>query len=35
MVQESEEEECVDKTVTVVHDEPDESCQIQPKRVCK
>jgi len=32
---ESEEEECVDKTVTVVHDKPGETCEIQPKRVCK
>jgi len=32
---ESDEEECVDKTVTLIHDEPEETCDIQPKTVCK
>ena len=33
--QESDEEECEDKTVTLVHDEPAETCDIQPTKVCK
>merc|ERR1711971_1234288 len=32
---EADEEECVDKTVTLIHDEPEETCDIQPKTVCK
>merc|ERR1711971_1243844 len=32
---ESDEAECEDKTVTLIHDEPEETCDIQPKTVCK
>ena len=32
---ESDEEQCEDRTVTLVRDKPEETCDLQPRRVCK
>ena len=35
VLQEAATEECEDRSVTVVRDQPGEQCSIQPKQVCK
>ena len=32
---ETDEEECHEKSVTVIHEKPGETCEIQPTKVCK
>ena len=32
---EADEEECHEKSVTVIHEKPGETCEIQPTKVCK
>ena len=35
VLQEAASEECEDRVVTVVRDQPGEQCSLQPKQVCK